>query len=263
MLETIKLEREKREHSNALYNREIKAFDHLMLDIESLDTEPGAVILSIGAVEFDIVTGETGRQFYESIDLQSSIDAGFKVNANTLKWWMEQPSDATFRAFNSENPLSIEVALGKFNDFCHGENYQVWGNGSTMDNSIVKYAMYEVGLEPQWNYWNDRDLRTIVMLDPTYKKEEVFAGVPHDPVHDCLHQIKYLCNTIKSLDIYHLDNRLFTYKNESYKILSQGLMFKNPTTRAWEPAVKYQQIETGFIFYRNQVEFFKLFKELK
>ena len=57
---------------------------HYMIDLETLGVSPGSVISSIAAVQFDINTGEIGRQFYKNIDLQQSLDNGFTINAETL-----------------------------------------------------------------------------------------------------------------------------------------------------------------------------------
>ena len=66
----------------------------VMIDIETLGTDPGSVILSIGAVEFDLKTGKTGEEFYQWIDLESSSNKGFSVSAGTIKWWMMQNKKA-------------------------------------------------------------------------------------------------------------------------------------------------------------------------
>ncbi len=55
---------------------EERKFKHLMLDIETMGNESYSAITSIGAVEFDIETGETGDEFYVVVGLQSCLDAG-------------------------------------------------------------------------------------------------------------------------------------------------------------------------------------------
>jgi DNA polymerase III epsilon subunit-like protein len=69
---------------------EIKKLGHLMLDLETLGNKSNSAILSIGAVEFDLETGETGREFYQRIDLQSCIDKGLIINGSTFYWWITQ-----------------------------------------------------------------------------------------------------------------------------------------------------------------------------
>jgi hypothetical protein len=55
-------------------------FGHLMLDIETMGNESFSSIVSIGALEFDIETGKTGREFYVNVDLQSCMDLGLIVD---------------------------------------------------------------------------------------------------------------------------------------------------------------------------------------
>ena len=44
---------------------------HIMVDLETMGRNSNAVICSIGAVEFDINTGQTGREFFAKVDIQS------------------------------------------------------------------------------------------------------------------------------------------------------------------------------------------------
>ena len=61
-----------------------------MIDIETLDTIPGAVVFEIGVVEFDPLTGETYREFFESIRIEESIEYGLTTDAETMEWWQKQ-----------------------------------------------------------------------------------------------------------------------------------------------------------------------------
>ena len=75
---------------------------HLMIDIETLgiNISKNIVILSIAAVEFDLKTGELGREFYERVDIQSCLDLGMKVDASTLFWWLKQNPISKNELFN-------------------------------------------------------------------------------------------------------------------------------------------------------------------
>lgn len=134
--------------------------NHIMLDIETLDTSPSAVIVSIGAVKFDPTTNTPlGDKFYEAITVQSNLDAGRTVSGDTLSWWMKQ-DDASRAVFNAPR-ISLEQALAKFVEFFdHGE-YMVWGNGANFDNVIVKHALESMGWGAPWKFWNDRCYRTL------------------------------------------------------------------------------------------------------
>lgn len=65
-----------------------------MLDIETMGNESFSSIVSIGALEFDIETGKTGKEFYVNVDLQSCMDLGLIVNASTIMWWLNQNEQA-------------------------------------------------------------------------------------------------------------------------------------------------------------------------
>ena len=94
------------------------SFQHLMLDIETMGNESFSSIVSIGAVEFDINTGKTGRAFYTNVDLQSCIDLGLIMNASTVMWWMQQNEQAR-KDLTERTSLPIIEALNEFADFCN------------------------------------------------------------------------------------------------------------------------------------------------
>lgn len=48
---------------------ENKTFGHVMLDLETMGTKSNTALTSIGAVEFNIQTGECGKEFYSTIYL--------------------------------------------------------------------------------------------------------------------------------------------------------------------------------------------------
>lgn len=165
----------------------------IMLDIETAATHPGAVVLSIGAVQFDPMTGETGLEFECNIDFQSSIDEGFEYTADALKWWFTQPSEAFVCLTKNAKP--IEEALLEFDKFVKDvdpTDAYVWGNGAAFDNVIVSEAYRRLGIEKSWKYRNDMDMRTIVRLaegfiDPS---SVLFQGTKHRALDDAKHQVK-------------------------------------------------------------------------
>ena len=70
--------------------------NHIMVDIETLDTVQSAVVLSIGAVAFDPHTKELGEKFYVEFttDLQAQQRLGRTISADTVTWWMQQGAAA-------------------------------------------------------------------------------------------------------------------------------------------------------------------------
>lgn len=62
----------------------------IMVDLETLGTTADAVILSIGAVKFDLVSGQIDDEgFYASISVESSLNRKRRISEDTLLWWFK------------------------------------------------------------------------------------------------------------------------------------------------------------------------------
>lgn len=58
---------------------------NVMLDLETMGSGSKAAIVSIGAVLFDPMTGETGAEFYQVVSLNSSAHYG-ELDPGTVIW---------------------------------------------------------------------------------------------------------------------------------------------------------------------------------
>jgi hypothetical protein len=167
-------------------------FSHVMVDIETLGNRSNSVILSLGAVEFDISTGRTGREFYKNISLESCMELGLTFDASTIKWWFEQSDEARKALF--VDPYSINSVLVNFANWINPKSF-VWGNSARFDLGLLQDAYNKMAVKIPWEYWNERDVRTLLSFYPNAKKEITFDGTVHNALHDCHYQIKY-CSLI-------------------------------------------------------------------
>lgn len=172
----------------------------LMIDLETMGRTPGCAPIAIGAVFFDLASGETGERFYRKIHLQSCLDAGLSVDASTLMWWVEQ-SDAAKQAWipTDEDPAySLNDVVIAFYDWAKRARPDTkitpWGNGATFDLSIWRAAASAVQLHSPWHYTSERDVRTLVDIAQrrgmTIDKSKRPPGA-HIAIEDCLFQIAY------------------------------------------------------------------------
>lgn len=174
-----------------------------MIDIESMGNCHDGAIVSIAAVEFDIHTGETGLEFYEKIDLQSAINIGLKINADTIMWWMQQEESARQMIYIDKG-INISEAIFKFTKFIELLNpseLQIWGNSPRFDLTLIESAYKALGKNISWKFRNERCVRTLVSFCPEIKDNMYFEGVKHNPIHDCLHQIKYCVEIMKKIKV--------------------------------------------------------------
>lgn len=181
--------------SKSQYENNKPQFNHIMLDIETMGNKSRSSIISVGALEFDIETGETGREFYVNVCLQSCIDIGLTVEASTIMWWLSQSEQARTDLTNRE-VVPIVEALWKFSGFCN-VNQQVWGNSARFDCGILQDAYNAAGIPIPWDFRKERCVRTLVSFNPEIKKNYPPSGTAHNALSDCYTQVGY-CSKIWS-----------------------------------------------------------------
>jgi hypothetical protein len=176
---------------------------HLMIDIETLGTKPGSVILSIAAVAFDIKTGDIGSIFHQNIDIDTCIESGLKMEKSTIIWWLNQTKEAQHQITqHTGNPLkNVLRRFGMWISDYTPKDVEVWGNSARFDLGILEAAYTSCKMRLPWEHFNERDVRTLVMFAPEIKEQLQFEGVKHYPIDDCKHQIKYCSAIYQKLNI--------------------------------------------------------------
>ncbi|WP_149540880.1 exonuclease [Escherichia albertii] len=172
-----------------------RMWTHMMIDLETMGKNPDAAVISIGAIFFDPQTGDIGPEFSKTIDLDT---AGGVIDRDTVKWWLKQSREAQSAILADEIPLDDALLqLREFIDENSGEFFvQVWGNGTSFDNVILRRSYERQGIPCPWHYCNDRDVRTIVELggamDFDARTAIPFEGERHNALDDARYQAKYV-----------------------------------------------------------------------
>lgn len=156
----------------------------VMVDLETLSTRSNAVIISIGAYEFDLKTGELGRKFYVLVDPQSCVDKGMVIDVSTIMWWMDQNDEA--RAEFKKKHYPLLDCLQAFYEW-YPKGAQFWGNGATFDNTILANAYKACGIKQPWLYAGDRCYRTLRALYPNIEADAT-NGTKHNALADAKYQ---------------------------------------------------------------------------
>jgi hypothetical protein len=187
---------------------------HCMVDLETLGTRPGSVILSIGAVFFDPASGLLGDSFHQVIDVASCCVAGLKGDHSTIKWWEKQSAEArvtyevAFGTRVSANPAEPLVkTLEAFNSYlavggpAEGPKHvRLWGNGAAFDNALLREAYILANLTLAVPFFNDRCFRTLKALGSEFGVvEPEFEGERHHALADAIHQAKWALKVFEAL----------------------------------------------------------------
>ena len=174
---------------------------HVMVDLETMGKKNNAPIVAIGAVVFDPATGSIGESFYKVVCLESSVNWGAVIDPSTVIWWLKQSSEARSAIVN-DDAIPLLDALLQFREFVSdnvaggSKKAQVWGNGASFDNSILRSSYDCIAEDYPWEYWNDRDVRTMVELGQAIsfapKTTIPFEGSRHNALADAIHQARYV-----------------------------------------------------------------------
>jgi len=175
--------------------------NHIMLDLETLDTTSSAVVVSIGAVAFDPETDVLGDKFYVELtdDIAAQQKHGRTISGDTVRWWMQQNVLAK-QVFSTSPPDGVErvdtlEALVRFGIFvaANGDrDAQIWGNGADFDNIILGTLYDAFELRKPWSYSRNRCYRTMKNLGIEPSKPQKREGVHHNALDDAITQAIHL-----------------------------------------------------------------------
>ena len=132
-----------------------------MIDLETLDTTPNCVVLTIGAVIFD----PKGMGVIEKLELRPTIEDQTEIynrtiNEDTLKWWAEQSPDALEEALGDQGRTSFRDCMEKLYKFCWNHR-AVWSNGASFDVVVMESAWRNLEMRIPWPFYTIRDTRTL------------------------------------------------------------------------------------------------------
>ena len=183
----------------------------VMVDIETLGTRAGSVILSLGAVGFDRNTGQISPlHFHMSVSVASSLRLGATVDAQTVSWWRDQSVEAQaviWRSLSGGDELPdvlkafaewLQVQGQECELPVDARHIKIWGNGSDFDNVLLAAACGQVGIPLPWNHFNNRCFRTL--KDEHRHLEPHRRGVHHDALDDAIHQARWACAIFSERD---------------------------------------------------------------
>lgn len=161
----------------------------ISIDLETLGKTPNTFIAALGAVAFDIKTGEQFGYFDAVINL-SLPQPGRVIDGDTVKWWLKQDTAASEKLVNGDR--NLYETLEYFRQWYETDHTDavVWGNGATFDISILENAY---GYCQPWEYYNIGDMRTLLRLAKSkgYQKP-AFTGVKHSALDDARYQARVI-----------------------------------------------------------------------
>lgn len=146
---------------------------HAMIDIETLDTSPGAAVLTVGACKFDpyVLTEPNSKQLWRPA-VEQQLQAGRAVGEDTLAWWGKQDEKIRESTFTEEGRIPLEQFFGELNKYLVGVN-KIWCQGPQFDMVILENLYDQFQHHRNWAFWQIMDCRTIFNMMPKDPRKEV------------------------------------------------------------------------------------------
>jgi hypothetical protein len=165
---------------------------HIMVDIETLGTRPGCVVLAAAFVRF---TDEARMTVNLSIPDQEML--GLEKDEQTLAWWRDQEAKQPgtwARATDGAQPLAI--ALPYINTWLRWAvpdgDFLIWCHGAPFDCPILAEVFRRANTECLWagrDYWRIQDTRTLYNLAGVDVKQFAVPP-PHVALNDAIGQTR-------------------------------------------------------------------------
>lgn len=160
---------------------------HIMLDLETLSTRPGGIVLAAAFVRF---SDEAHTTLNLSIPDQERL--GLEKDPDTVAWWhdQEQKHPGAWAAATA-NPTPLVPALNHFAAWLQwaGPDPLIWCHGATFDAPLLGEVYRRAGVPVPWTWWNVRDTRTLYDL-AGINNRDYSVPPPHVALNDAIGQTR-------------------------------------------------------------------------
>jgi len=181
-----------------------KGDTNIMIDIETLGTKPGSVIVAIGAMAFDPFTSQIGERFYLDIDAHDAQKRGLTIDVGTFFFWLGQTEEAKGVLLRTKR-VPLDQALHSLTQWLQGQQSRcsnstqwLWANSPDFDLVLLEAAYRTIGLEAPWTHRNRMDLRTLIQLTGASALKSPLS-VQHHALWDAHNQIEVVFDGFRKL----------------------------------------------------------------
>lgn len=174
----------------------------VMLDLETLGTKEGSIILSVAMKTFNVDVLRAPKEefdIHQHISVLSSLFHHLRSDESTEEWWMRQTATARQKVLDGQrDAVDVENVMHLLYQLLKkwGEKYNlyIWGRGvGSFDLPLLDAVMRTVmgeGYKTPWKYWAAMDVRTLMNFCKMCGFTPLPQDMPHDAMEDVNKQIK-------------------------------------------------------------------------
>mgnify|MGYP002759344237 CR=1 FL=1 len=226
------------EHMRPAYAPQKLSRLRIMIDKESLSTQPNAAFISLSAVVMDFDAKSPQESLLNRFNMYVDFDSVFKyadsgaghIDPQTILWWFSQSDAARMdQVHGQEEALPLRDVLVAFNNWVkdmanlygvHRDRVEIWSCGPMQDQNWLEHEWRDTfpdsmfSTKPEWPWWGVRCGRSF--LSTFYKVKEGVAneGTLHVGIDDCCNQARKLFAIIRAIDLADPDLRNVTLQKD-------------------------------------------------
>ncbi len=178
----------------------------IIIDLETLGTRPGCVILEIGACAIDPRSGEITANFSRRLDeVFTRQDEALTMDANnTINWWHGPETVKTYYTLVRRGlpgmfprtPRDPHCPLCEFAAWFSEvtskhdpKEVRIWANGPSFDIAILQSAYDRYEVQRPWICWQERCVRTA--LEMANYERGIIGWIERGPRHRALNDARH------------------------------------------------------------------------
>ena len=195
-----------------------------MIDLETLDVSPRAVVLSIGAIVFDFKRMQTLRTYEATLQLEDQMATGRTVKTSTVHWWLEQSSEARLAITSPDalarKSISYDLMLKELKSFLPSDGF-VTAKPAMFDLAILS-DMHGGDL---FRHRRGFDMHTLCCVVDPNRELCPKNALAHSALADARWQLEWLVNIVKKMDDWQAANLSFqrTISGQLFRVVEPEL----------------------------------------
>lgn len=180
-----------------------RKWTHVCVDLETLSTVPGAVVLEIGAVAFARKKGTKeyvmGPEFSVEVSMRAPDQQERDIDDDTLIWWADRMKDGAMLP-GQHGGMGLRNALEWLCEWARkhvSEDALWWAWGTDFDLSILWDGLRQFDLDEPWRYHNGRCARTACKMMGVQRE----GDVRHIAVEDARQEAAAVIRALQMCDV--------------------------------------------------------------
>lgn len=197
----------------------------IMIDKESLSTQPNAAFISLSAVVMDFDAKSPQESLLNRFNMYVKIDSAFAyaengaghIDPQTIMWWFRQSDAARMDQANGQDEArDMRAVLVAFNHWVedvanlygvHRDRIEIWSCGPMQDQNWLEHAWRDshpdsaFSDKQAWPWWGVRCGRSFLSTYYAVKEGVANEGTLHIGIDDCCNQARKLFAIIRSIDL--------------------------------------------------------------